>query len=328
MPAPPSPASGLLNINKPPGLTSHDVVARIRKLTGQHKAGHTGTLDPMATGVLLVCLGQATRLIEYIVTSQKKYRASIYFGISTDTLDDEGSITAQHDISTLTEALLRNILPAFAGDIEQLPPIFSAIKQRGRPLYKRARAGQEVQVEPRRVTIYAMKWVAWSPPVLTLDITCSAGTYIRSLARDLGQAAGTGAHLSGLIRTANGRWSIDDAIELDQLEQIAQTEPEGWKAYLQPLDTCVLHLPQIILDSHQVTDVQHGRSIPADTLKSSPELNENINLTRAYTPAGEFLAILELVRNDGNIWQPKKVFQIITKSDYATIPKPLRRQPK
>jgi tRNA pseudouridine55 synthase len=305
-----STASGLLNINKPPSLTSHDVVAHIRKVTHQRKAGHTGTLDPMATGVLLVCLGQATRLIEYVVTTRKKYRAQIYFGISTETLDADGSITAQHDPSTLTETQLRHIIPTFQGEIEQVPPIFSAIKQGGRPLYKQARAGRPAQVEPRLVTIEALEWVAWSPPILTLDVVCSAGTYIRSLARDMGQAAGTGAHLCGLTRTANGRWTIDEAVTLDELEQAAQTTPEGWKKYLQPLDAAILHLPQLVLEPGQITDVQCGRPIPVDNLKLPFTQDENITIARAYTPAGQFLAILELVQNDGNIWRPKKVFQL------------------
>ena len=179
--------SGVLIIDKPKGITSHDVVARIRKLSGQRKAGHTGTLDPLATGVLIVCLGQATRLIEYVMTGRKQYQAAIRFGVTTDTLDAEGKVVAQHDTSALTETRLRDILPIFQGDIEQVPPIFSAIKKDGQPLYKKARTGQSVEVDARLVTIHALNWVDWQPPILTLDVTCSSGTYIRSLARDIGE---------------------------------------------------------------------------------------------------------------------------------------------
>ena len=182
--------SGLLNIDKPTGLTSHDVVARIRKLAKQKKVGHAGTLDPLATGVLLVCLGQATRLIEYVMAGRKQYRATIHFGLTTDTLDADGQVIAERDASHLTEAELRQILPAFQGQIEQVPPIFSALKQGGQPLYKLARAGKTVEVAPRRVTIDSLKWLDWQPPKLTLEVVCSPGTYVRSLARDLGEAAG------------------------------------------------------------------------------------------------------------------------------------------
>ncbi|MDX1522559.1 MAG: tRNA pseudouridine(55) synthase TruB, partial [Anaerolineae bacterium] len=220
--------SGLLNINKPQGLTSHDVVARIRKLSGQRKVGHTGTLDPLATGVLLVCLGQATRLIEYVQAGRKKYRGTIRFGQSTDTLDADGQFIDQRDPSHLTEAQLQAILPQFQGEIEQIPPVFSALKKAGQPLYKMARAGQTVELAPRPVVIEALEWVTWQPPDLTLDITCSPGTYIRSLARDLGQMAGTGAHLLSLTRTENGGRSITDAVTLDQLEQAGSHGSNRW----------------------------------------------------------------------------------------------------
>ena len=255
--------SGLLNINKPKGLTSHDVVARVRKLSGQRKVGHTGTLDPMATGVLLVCLGQATRLIEYLMVSRKQYRAVISFGTVTDTLDAEGEVIAQNSISLLTADKIQEALPTFMGEIKQVPPIFSAIKHKGQPLYKRARAGEVVEVEPRSVTIYNLDWIAWQPPDLTVDVTCSPGTYIRSLARDLGEAAGTGAYLTGLTRTANGDWSIDQAVTLNRLEQLAK---EGdWEKYLQPPDKGISHIPGIILDEDLVQQVKHGRQIQLDS---------------------------------------------------------------
>lgn len=303
---PNTPISGLLNINKPKGITSHDVVNRVRKLAGQRRVGHAGTLDPMATGVLLVCLGPATRLIEYVVPGQKQYRATIRFGLTTDTLDAEGQITAVNDASRLDEAHLRAILPAFVGDIRQIPPLFSAIKLEGRPLYQRARAGEVVEVAPRQVTLHALTWVAWQPPDLTLDITCSAGTYIRSLARDLGEAAGTGAHLAELIRTASGPWSLARAVPLAQLEREVEQDASAWQRYLYPADQAIVHLPQATLIEEDVRRVQQGQQVQ---IEGALHL-DNSEPLRAYTPEGEFLAILTSVEPNAKLWQPKKVFQI------------------
>lgn len=298
--------SGLLNIDKPKGITSHDVVNRVRKLAGQRRVGHAGTLDPMATGVLLVCLGQATRLIEYVMSSRKQYRAVFRFGVTTDTLDAEGQITTENDPSALTEARLRQILPTFLGQIEQTPPLFSAIKKGGQPLYKRARAGETVEVEPRQVTLYALTWVDWQPPDLTLDITCSPGTYIRSLARDMGMAAGPGAHLAELTRTASGPWTLADAIPLETLEREAAEDRSSWQRHLHPLDKAISHLPQVSLSAEDTIRVQQGKQIQLD-LPLSP--CDNPDLVRAYTPDGDFLAILTLAQPDAKLWQPKKVFQ-------------------
>lgn len=296
MSAQPGRLTGLLNINKPKGITSHDVVARVRKLARQRKVGHAGTLDPMATGVLLVCLGQATRLIEYLMDSRKQYRATIHFGRTTDTLDAEGRLVAENDPSGLTESRLRALLPAFQGDIQQYPPIFSALKQGGQPLYKKARAGQPVEVEPRPVTIHALTWLAWDPPELTVEVTCSAGTYIRALARDLGQAAGPGAHLSALTRLASGPWTIDQAVPLAELE-----DSSDWQTYLHPADRAIAHLPRVTLDEEATGRVSQGQ-------QTCLQENQEFDLVRAYTPAGKFLAILTPVEADDKLWRPKKVF--------------------
>lgn len=301
--------SGLLNIDKPKGITSHDVVNRVRKLAGQRRVGHAGTLDPMATGVLLVCLGQATRLIEYVMTGRKQYQAIFRFGVTTDTLDADGQITAENDPSGLSEAQLRQILPAFLGQIEQFPPLFSAIKKAGQPLYKRARAGETVEVEPRQVTLYELAWVAWQPPDLTLDITCSPGTYIRSLARDVGLAAGPGAHLAGLTRTASGPWKLADAVPLTTLEREAAEDGPSWQRHLHPPDQAVTHLPPVILSPEDARHVQQGQQIQIDLPPNTSSL-DNLGLARAYTPDGDFLAILTLAEPDAKLWQPKKVFQI------------------
>lgn len=290
--------AGVLNINKPKGLTSHDVVARVRKITGQRRTGHTGTLDPMATGVLVLCLGHATRLIEYAVPGQKTYRATFHFGVSTDTHDAEGQITAQHNASHLTQPFLTSLLPTFEGEIMQRPPAFSAIKQGGQPLYKAARAGKSVIVDPRPVTIYDLSWLRWEPPFLTLSVTCSAGTYIRSLARDLGEAAGVGAHLTELCRTTNGPWQLAEAVPLESLT------PDNWQCHLQPPDSTIQHLPKVTLTETEAESVRCGRQI------TLPEPIARANLpARVYNSTGQFFAILTLADAEQNLWQPKKVFQ-------------------
>lgn len=298
--------SGFFNINKPKGLTSHDVVARVRRLVGQRKVGHAGTLDPLATGLLLVCLGQATRLIEYLVVGQKQYRATIRFGATTDTLDAEGAITSQHDTSGLEASALKQILPRFVGQLQQIPPVFSAIKQHGQPVYKRARAGEAVELSPRSVTIHGLTWQAWSPPDLTIHVSCSAGTYIRALARDIGEAAGTGAYLADLTRTASGQFELAEAVSLEQLEQ-------NWPIYLQPLNQAVKHLPCVILDAEEVANIQQGRKISFDNSRVEARLSNDISPQSplcAYDHEGDLLAVLTETAPDENIWHPKKVFKI------------------
>lgn len=294
----PQSLSGLFNLDKPPGLTSHDVVAEVRRLTGQRKAGHAGTLDPLATGVLIVCLGKATRLIEYLVSGRKRYRTTIRFGVTTDTHDADGQILTQQDPSRLTENQIKAILPQFIGEISQRPPIFSAIKKDGQPLYKRARAGETVDVEPRLVTIDTLEWLAWQPPDLTIEVVCSPGTYIRALARDLGQAVGLGAHVVALRRTGSGSFSEVAAVTLDQLKV-------DWSAHLHPLDRAVTHLPAVTLNQAQMTEVQYGRSVMLPQIEDDLE---TINLLAAYTPTDQFMAILIPVDLDQHLWRPKKLF--------------------
>jgi len=177
--------SGILNLDKPAGMTSHDVVVHVRRLLGVRKVGHAGTLDPMATGVLLICLGQATRVAEYLMRSDKVYRAEIRLGVATDTHDAEGKVIKTTQV-TVGEGEVREALASFVGQIEQVPPMYSALKRQGVPLYKLARRGIVVERKPRTVKIHQIKLLDWSPPLVTIEVTCSPGTYIRALARDLG----------------------------------------------------------------------------------------------------------------------------------------------
>lgn len=284
--------SGFLNIDKPLALTSHDVVARLRRGLRLAKVGHAGTLDPLATGVLVLCLGSAARLSEYVMDTTKGYRARIHFGVSTTTYDAEGQITAQHDASHLTRQHIENALPAFLGDQQQIPPMYSAIKQGGRKLYDLARRGQTVERPPRPVHIAALTIVDWSPPALTLDVTCSAGTYIRSLAFDLGAALGVGAHLAGLVRTASGSFTLANAVALDAL-----LISDNWPQFLLPADAPLAHWPAVHLDESEYACILHGRAIPAS---AAPD-----TLARAYAPDGRFVAVLLA---GAGVWQPHKVF--------------------
>ena len=204
--------AGFLNINKPLHLTSHDVVLQVRRnyqrLTGSKKVGHTGALDPLAGGVLVICLGAATRLSDYIMRGRKRYQAQITLGASTTTYDAAGDIVERKCADQVRRGDIERVLPRFMGEIKQVPPMYSAIKVGGVKLYDLARKGRTVPREPRAVTVYAIEMLAWSNPVLELEIECGAGTYIRSLAHDLGAVLGVGGYLTGLTRTASGAFKL------------------------------------------------------------------------------------------------------------------------
>ena len=290
---------GLLNLYKPSGPTSHDIVARVRRGTHVKKVGHAGTLDPLATGVLVLCLGPATRLSEYLMGSPKRYRARVRFGIETDTDDAEGAVIAEHhrlpERSAVEEAL-----EAFRGEIMQVPPLYSAIKQGGRKLYDLARAGQEVEREPRQVTIYRLELTGWDPPFAALEVECSPGTYIRSLARDLGRAVGAGAHLAALERVASGSFTADEAVRWPDFE--AAMQAGTWQEYLLPPDRALADAPVVYLRSEEAGAIRRGRAIPA-----RDESGIDGGLGRAYDPEGRFFAVLE---RRGDHWQPHKVFEV------------------
>ncbi len=209
---------GFLNIDKPAGMTSHDVVAHIRRAARQKRVGHSGTLDPAATGVLVVALGNATRLIEYVQdATSKRYLATVQLGATTTTDDAEGELLATAAVPPLDRAAIEQALEPLRGEIMQVPPMYSALHHQGRRLHELARDGIVVERAARPVTIERLELIEWSTPLLTLDIMCSKGTYIRSLARDLGESLGCGAHLQALRRTAVGTFLIEDALPLDQL---------------------------------------------------------------------------------------------------------------
>ena len=291
---------GILNINKPVGMTSHDVVARVRKLLKQKRVGHTGTLDPLASGVLPICVGQGTRVAEYLSESGKAYRADIVFGTVTDTYDAEGTIVRTTDTAHLTLAQIEEALPHFLGEQMQVPPRYSAIKLQGQPAYKRARAGEEIVLEPRPVVISQLDIHAWQSPHLTLAIECSKGTYIRSLAYDLGERLGCGAHLAALVRTRSGPFSLAESITL---EQLAEAVAAGNAAtHLHPIDSALQQYPALRLDDAAREHVLHGNAFHFHEYSGQTPAE----LARVYDAAGQLLAIAEWDAQQG-MWQPKKV---------------------
>ncbi|MBN1886969.1 MAG: tRNA pseudouridine(55) synthase TruB [Thermoflexales bacterium] len=290
---------GILNFNKAQGWTSHDVVAYVRRQAGQKRVGHAGTLDPLATGVLLVCLGQATRVAEYLMASDKVYLARVHLGVTTDTYDAEGQVSGTSEVR-VDEAALQAALQHFTGEIEQVPPMYSALKQNGQRLYRLARQGVQVERPPRKVRIESISLRQLSWPELTLEVHCSSGTYIRSLAHDIGQALGCGAHLSGLVRQASGLFRVEQAVSASILEQ---TAAEGRLAeLLHPLDTALQAMPAVSLDAEMARRVRHGQSVP---LALSP--GQAAPACRAYDDTGQLVAVMVYRAGPGD-WRPDKVF--------------------
>lgn len=285
---------GVLNIDKPSGLTSHDVVGRVRYISHTRRVGHTGTLDPLATGVLVVCLGRATRLVEYVTGQPKTYLATIHLGQETNTYDAEGEIVAERALPTAVPlADIESHLTAFQGQIAQRPPLYSAIKKDGQPLYKLARQGKEITLEPRQVTVYEIKLLAWKQPFLNLQIHCSAGTYVRSIAHDLGQALGYGGHLTALRRTAVGAFTLDSAVALDNLTATNIAH------HLLPADQAVQHLPSVTFSADDIAALFNGLAVGRQG--DAPD----VVLARAYDPQGAFAGI---VQAQGAQWRAKKMF--------------------
>lgn len=299
--------NALFNVYKPKGPTSHDVVARIRRASGVKRVGHAGTLDPLAEGVLLIAVGQATRVLEYLTSLDKGYLAEVTFGVETNTYDAEGQVVATRPTDGLTRERIVAALGAFRGEIEQRPPAYSAISVGGRRLYDLARHGKPVDAPLRRVTISRLELVEWSSPVARLCVACSKGTYIRSLAHDLGQALGTGAYLSVLARLRVGGFLAHNAVPLSELED--RLRSGRWQDVALPPDAALSHLPRIELSAADGACLARGMAIPAAAV--TPEPGHGIPArphARAYA-GGAFVAIVKPDRSDGRpVWQPVKVF--------------------
>ena len=288
--------SGVLVIDKPIGLTSHDVVQIVRKGTNIRRAGHTGTLDPRASGVLVVLVGPAVRLSEYVSASDKRYQAVLQLGSSTDTYDSDGIITNTSQVE-ITEEIFEEKLQNFVGEIEQVPPPYSAVKVKGKKAYEIAREGEEIDLQPRKINVYSLELLEWAPPEAVIDVYCSSGTYVRSLAHDLGESLGSGAHLVGLRRTKSGRFTLRDAVPLRKLRESFQDG--SWYQYLIPAAEALSDWESIELDHEGVDAIRHGHRIAAEPGSSG--------MIRGISEQGELVALLEFVE-ETNEWQPRKVF--------------------
>ncbi len=270
---------GLLNIDKPFDVTSRDVVNEVQRLVRPHKVGHAGTLDPLATGVLVIGVGQATRLIEYVQQLPKRYCGTFLLGRRSDTEDTEGQVVPVESAPQPTRTEIEQQLPRFVGDIMQRPPAFSALKVKGQRAYALARRGQAVELEPRRVTVHRLEITEYTYPVLTVEVTCGSGTYIRSLGRDLGDALGTGAVMSALQRTAIGDFTLDQACSLRQLTR------ESIDAWMLPPRRAVEHLPCLEVSDEQVMELSQGRCIAGSLPAAAP-------LAAAVDRGGHLVALL------------------------------------
>ncbi len=295
--------SGVLVVDKPVGMTSHDVVQAVRNGTGIRRAGHTGTLDPRASGVLVVLVGPAVRLSEFVSASDKRYQAIIRMGNSTDTYDAEGKFTSPEMPVDVTEEDFEKVLKTFEGEIEQTPPQYSAVKVQGRKAYEMARKGQEVELEPRIIQVHHLEVLEWAPPEVVVDVHCSSGTYVRSLANDLGETLGTGAYLVGLRRTKSGRFTLRDAVPLRKLQEAFQAG--NWYQYLIPAAEALGDWEARELNPDEVEEVRHGHRVSAD-----PDTKLD-SWVRGVSTAGELVALLLCMEGEeegSREWQPKKVF--------------------
>jgi len=267
----------VLLLDKPPGLSSNAALQKARWLFNAEKAGHTGTLDPMATGLLPVCFGEATKFSGALLDADKTYEATVRLGVVTDTCDAEGRVLATSAV-TSSAADVQAVLERFTGEIEQVPPMYSALKREGKPLYELARQGIEVARAPRRVTIHAIAWLAGQGDTFDIRVACSKGTYIRTLAADIGDALGCGAHLSALRRTRVGALTLVDAVGLEAIEALSAAARD---ALLCPIDALLVDLPVLQLNTEQAADLLQGRALPWTAPVATPS-----GRCRLYGPQG------------------------------------------
>jgi len=259
------PVNGILVLDKPQGLSSNEALQRVKRLFNARKAGHTGSLDPLATGVLPLCFGEATKLSQFLLDSDKRYRVEIQFGVRTDTGDAEGQVIAKTETVEIDRNQLEDALSKFVGTIEQIPPMYSAIKQQGVPLYKLAREGKEVERASREVTVYSLDLRDFNGLQLELDVHCSKGTYIRTLADDLGELLGCGAHVKELRRLQAGSFDEASSVSLERLEEVRQaSEKDDYSTideYLQPMDRAVADLPEVELPEVTAGWIKQGQPV-------------------------------------------------------------------
>lgn len=256
------PVNGVLLLDKPQGLSSNQALQQVRRLLQAQKAGHTGTLDPMATGLLPVCLGEATKFSAQLLEADKTYRTRVQLGVVTDTGDAEGEVVERHPVAPLSVTEIEHVLERFRGEIEQTPPMYSALKHQGRKLYELAREGKTVERAVRRVTVYDARLLAVEGTAFELEVRVSKGTYIRTLAEDIGRALGCGAHITALRRLATGPFGAEGMLTIDRLE--ALPDQAAREAALLPVDVLVAHLPRLALDEAARQRIMQGQPVRLD----------------------------------------------------------------
>lgn len=260
------PVDGIVLLDKPIGLSSNQALQRVRRLFRAAKAGHTGALDPLATGMLPLCLGEATKFSQFLLDADKRYITCIQLGKRTTTGDREGDVLTDLPVPELTDEALESVLNRFRGEIEQIPPMYSALKHEGKPLYEYARQGIVIERKRRQVTIADLTLVSRTADTLTLDIRCSKGTYIRTVGEDIGEMLGCGAHLHSLHRVSTAGYSAENMLTLEAFETIAEQGEDALDALLLPMDTAVEHLDKVFFSPEQTKDMMFGRSVPNETL--------------------------------------------------------------
>lgn len=288
--------NGILNINKPVGMTSHDVVNTVRKCLGIKKVGHTGTLDPDASGVLPICVGRATRIADIITTGEKKYRAVMKLGIITDTQDASGKIIDERDVNISSE-MIKNTVKSFVGEIMQVPPMFSALKVNGKKLYELARKGIEVKREPRGITIFDIDIIKidLENNFVEMDIHCSKGTYIRTLCYDIGNKLGCGAHMKSLIRTMSGAFSIEESIELNAFKRSCQDG--NVEELMIPIDRIFNNLPRITVNEDGEKRLVNGNEVSIDMFENFA-IDKDFDRYRIYNKEGILLSISQIIKRE------------------------------
>ena len=289
--------NGVLIIDKPQGWTSHDVIAKLRGIYRERRIGHSGTLDPMATGVLVVFLGRATRAVELCENDEKEYVAGLRLGLVTNTQDTTGEVLARNPVN-VSQEMLEAVLGQFAGPLQQIPPMYSAVKIGGKKLYELARKGQDVERKARNITIDRLELLEREGSDVLLRVRCSKGTYVRTLCHDIGEALGTGGCMYSLRRTAAGRFRLEQALTLEQVQQAK--EKDAHLALLRPVDSLFTQYPETVLEEKDVRRCKNGTDIPGCTLPQG--------VYRVYGPDGEFLMLGE--SRDGVLATVKSFFEV------------------
>ncbi len=297
------PLNGIILLDKPQGMTSNKALQRVKKIFSAQKAGHTGSLDPLATGMLPICFGEATKVSNYLLDADKRYRFTCLLGATTNTGDAEGEIIKRQDVPAIDEQLIENILTSFRGAIEQIPPMFSALKHNGERLYDLARRGIEVERKPRTVTIYELELISRLADSLELEAKCSKGTYIRTLAEDIGNKIGCGAYVTALRRLTVGPFQDPEKmISMEQLENMHTQDPEQLESLLLPIDSALMHWPDVQLNGDLSYYLLQGQPVQVPRAPST-------GWVRLYNSEKDIFLGIGQINDDGKV-APKRLFQL------------------